>query len=263
VPLPEAWIDLHQLVAAVPRVPLELHLREAEVLELVQEVKRRLDDLFHPDGLADTAGADSGRGLPQLAAAEDAERRTGPRDVAADGVERVVAARDELLHHRRELLRAHVRVFRLLHRVAAEGLPAEALLEADRMLRLDEDREADLLRRGAGIVRRPRVARAGRVDAEGRGLLELGALALDSFEHVPGGERRQHRQVVEVLREDVERVVVRREHDDLAECADERDEACLLGAWIRREETLGVLGAEAEGARPVVESEHTDPGTPE
>ena len=137
------------------------------------------------------------------------------------------------------------------------------MLEADRVLRLDEDREADLLRRGAGIVRRPGVARAGRVDAEGCGLLELGALALDSFEHVPGGERREHRQVVEVLREDVERVIVRGEDDDLAECADERDEARLLGAWIRTEETLGVLGAEAEGARPVVESKDAHPGTPE
>ena len=92
------------------------------------------------DRLADATGPDARRRLPELSAGEDAERPPVARDVAADRVERVVAAGNELLHHGRELLRPRVGVFDLVERLAPEGLAAEAQLEADGMLRLDEHR---------------------------------------------------------------------------------------------------------------------------
>src|SRR5205823_2980485 len=194
---------------------------------------------------------------------EDAECAPVPVEVAPDGVEGVVATGDELLHHRRELLGVREGGRDVVERVAAERLPPKTVLEADRVLRLDEDRKADLLRGRTRLVRGRRVARVGSVDPELRGLLELRALALHSFEQVPRGERCEHRQVVEVLRKDVERVVVRREVDHLAERTYERHEACPIRAWIRTEEPLGVPRAEAEGARPVVDGEDADPGAPE
>ena len=124
VPLPETRVDLHQLEPAVARIALELHLRQAEVAERVQQAQRRVDGLLHPDGLADAARADAGRRLPQLAAGEDAERPAVAPQVAADGVERVVAAGNQLLHHRPELLRVACSASLDLHRASRSGTPA-------------------------------------------------------------------------------------------------------------------------------------------
>src|SRR5205085_7656687 len=89
VPLPEARVDLHQLVAAVARVALELDLGDAAEAEGGQEAQRVVDDLLHPDRLAHPARADAGGRLPQLAPAENAECAAVRVDVAADGVQRV------------------------------------------------------------------------------------------------------------------------------------------------------------------------------
>src|SRR3954447_373239 len=74
VPLPQAGVDLHQLEASISWVPFELHLRDAAVVERTQEAQRRIHDLLYPDRLADTARTDPGRRLPELAAAENAQR---------------------------------------------------------------------------------------------------------------------------------------------------------------------------------------------
>ncbi len=48
VPLVEARVDLHELVAPVARVALELDLREAVVAERAEEAEACVDDLLHP-----------------------------------------------------------------------------------------------------------------------------------------------------------------------------------------------------------------------
>ena len=155
VPLPQARVDLHQLELAVARIALELHLRQADVVERGEKPQRRVDGVLHPDGLADAAGADH-RAASAAASGRRRRRAAGrSRQVAADGVERVVAAGNELLHHRCELLGARVGVPDLVQRLAAERLPAEALLEADVVLRLDEHRQPDLLGGAARLVRAP------------------------------------------------------------------------------------------------------------
>jgi hypothetical protein len=57
----------------------------------------------------------------------------------------------------------------------------------------------------------------------------------------------------------VERVVVRRENDDLAKRTHEVDEAVLVLEGGRREEPFRVLRAETERTRTVVDGEDTNP----
>jgi hypothetical protein len=68
VPLPEPWVDLHQLELAVSCVALELDLGETEVAERCEQPKRRVHGVLHPDRLADTTRADAAGGLPELPA---------------------------------------------------------------------------------------------------------------------------------------------------------------------------------------------------
>src|SRR6185437_15305253 len=150
--------------------------------ERLEEPQRRVNRLLHPDGLAHAAGADTRRGLAQLPSREDAERDACSREVAADRVERVVSAGYQLLHHRSELLGARVGLRDLVDRRAAERLFTEPLFEADRMLGLDEHRQAELLGRVAGFLRRAGIVRAGYVDACERCGVELFALALHALE---------------------------------------------------------------------------------
>src|SRR5439155_23208692 len=192
VPLPEPRVDLHQLEATVARIAFELDLREAEVAKPLQEPERGVDRLLHPDGFADPAGTDAGRGLPQLPSREHTEWASFPGQVAADRVERVVAAGNELLQHQREVRRPFVGLRELHLVLATERLAPEALLEADGMLRLDQEREAQLLRRRARFLDRAGIGGAGNVDSGSLRLLELHALALHALENVPGGERREH-----------------------------------------------------------------------
>src|SRR5262245_1733975 len=150
VPLPEARVDRHQLEAAVADIALELDLRQAEVSELPQQREGGVDGLLHPDRLADTACADTARRLAKLASREDSQEPVVPRQVAPDGEQRAVATRNELLQHWAELLGSGVCSFDFGKRLAPEGLAAEALLEADRPLRLDQNRDAELLCGGSG-----------------------------------------------------------------------------------------------------------------
>src|SRR3954462_3801005 len=162
MPLPQPWVDLHQLEAAVAGIALELDLGQPEVAERLEEPQRSVDRLLHPNGLAHATSADARRSLTQLPSREDAERKTCRREVAADGVERVVSAGDQLLHHRSEFLGVRVGIRDLVERRAAKRLFAEALLEADRVLGLDEYRQAELLGCGAGLLRRAGGVRADR-----------------------------------------------------------------------------------------------------
>ena len=260
MPLPQARIDLHQLEATVALVPLELHLREAVVVERTEQAQRRVDDLLHPDRFADTARADSGGRLLQLPPAEDAERAPVPGQIAADAVEGAVSARDELLHHRLELLRACVGPLQLARRLAPERLPPETPLEADRVARLHERREAELLSGRPCLGRRAGMARLRDVES-GSGLpLELRALALNVHEPIP---RRKGSQqgFVEVPGERVQRRVVGREDGQgRAALPGKRphrlDEPGLVLHRIGDEDGLRIPRAEAERARPVVERKH-------
>jgi hypothetical protein len=68
------------------------------------------------------------------------------REIAADRVERVVGARDELLHHRRERLRVPVGALELRRACAAKGLPPKAPPEPAWLRRLHEQGVAELVR---------------------------------------------------------------------------------------------------------------------
>ena len=87
------------------------------------------------------------RGLAQLASAEDAQCAAFAAEVATDGVELLVATGNDLLQHR-GVGRGHlVGLVEPGHRVAAKDAPPGIdLAEGDRLRRLDEEREADLLR---------------------------------------------------------------------------------------------------------------------
>src|SRR5436305_1167054 len=123
-------VDLHQLEGTVARVALELPLREAVERERAQQLQALLDDLVHPERLADAAGADARRRLSQLAPTEEAERLAVGAQVRAERVELVVAARDQLLHERLVRLGLRVGLLGVRPGLAAEGLALEASLEA-------------------------------------------------------------------------------------------------------------------------------------
>ena len=183
---------------------------------------------------------------------------TCSREVAADGVERVVSAGDQLLHHRSEFFGARVGLRDLVERRAAKRLFAEALFEADRVLGLDEHRQAELLGCVAGLLRRAGVVRAGRVDACERCGVELFALALHALEQVPRGKGSKDLQVAEMLRDQVELAVVCRKDDDLAERTNRGDEPLRIRAGISAQKRLGVARAETERARTMVDGENAD-----
>ena len=185
VPLEEPRVDLHELVAAVARVTLELDLREPSVADGREQAQPRVHHLLHPQRLADATRAHEPRRLPELAAAEDAERRPSRVEVAAERVQRVVAPGNELLHHRLVLLRLRVGLLELGLGLAAEGLPLVAPLELDRVGRLHEHGEAELARESERLCRRARVAGLRHVDPRRLRGLELSTLVLDARELVP------------------------------------------------------------------------------
>ena len=182
-----------------------------------QKPQPGVDDFLHPDGFAGAAGADSGRDLLQLSPREEAERLTVGSEVAAEAVQLLVPAGNELLHHRPERLGVRVGALDLVGSLAAEGLLAEAALEAVRVLRLDENRQPELVGRGPCLRPAPRISRLGGVDACGGCGLELVALVLDRLERRPRGKGTEKaREPVAVSRERVQRRVVRREDDSRA-----------------------------------------------
>src|SRR4051812_11452737 len=229
MPLPQPRVDLHQPVSAVAGVALELDLREAGMAELAEEPQSLVDDLLDPDRFADTARSDPRRGLPELAAAEEAERLAVRREVAAERVELIVATGDQLLNEGLVLIGLHEGLLDLGAGLAAERLAAEAPLEALCRRRLHEHRIAELVRGRAG--RRP--PRHG--DPRRLRRLELAALGLDPRKHFPGRER-----VAEALaelrgpaRDCVQRLVMGREDGDrsvelVREPTEEGDERLLI-----------------------------------
>src|SRR6185295_18460934 len=122
--------------------------------------------------------ADAGRRLDQLPTAEEPERLERLAQIRAERVELVVAARDEVLHHRLPRLGLCVRLLDLARRVADDRLEAVLLPEADGLGRLEQDRVADFLRGRDRLRRSRRIARVRDVARR----LELHALALDALE---------------------------------------------------------------------------------
>src|SRR4029077_15362666 len=125
-------------------------------------------------------------GLAQLVSGEEPERLALAVEVAAERVHLLGAGRDQLLHHRLVRGRELVRVVELDRRLAAEELTLVAAPEADVRRRLDDQREADFVRRRARLLGRGRVEGARHRDARGLRGLELVALALDLLQHLPG-----------------------------------------------------------------------------
>ena len=233
--------------------------------ERLQEPQARVDDVLHPDGLADAARADLGRDLDQLPAGEEPERLAVCPEVAAEAVELVVPTRHQLLDHRPEGLCVGVRPLDLDRRLAAEGLSTELTLEADRVLRLDEHGEAQFLGCRARLGAARWIARLGHVDLRGDRRFELAALVLDRLEHVPGRERKQEaREAVPVARECVQGRVVGREDDGgRSGLLHSGHESVLVGGRVGRPDRRREARAEAEGTGPVIERQHGDPGPPE
>src|SRR5258705_4157918 len=112
------------------------------------------------------------------------------------------------------------------------------------MLGLDENGETDLLRccarLGGGLgVLRLRYVHAGR-----RSSVELGALALDLLEDVPVRKRGEYLEIAEVLRNQIQLLVMRRKDDDLAKRADRRDESSRVGVRVGTDEPFRVARSE-------------------
>ena len=263
MPLPEARVDLHELVAAVAVITLELHLREAVEAEGAEQSHRRRDRLVHPHGLPDATRSHAGRRLAQLPAAEQAQHNAVGGDVATDRVQLVIAAGDELLDHRRERLCIRVGAFELHYAVAAERLAAEAAFEAIRIGGLHQDGIADVCGRGPGFFDGGRVRGDGNVDAHLECPLELHALALDQREDVPGGEgvEKPVPQLVAELRQGVHRRIVcgedrGRQADRVAELAQKDAVRGDVGAGIGGGNGQCVARAEPQGARSVVDRDH-------
>ena len=152
-----------------------------------------------------------------------AQRLPSPFEVAAERVHLLRAARDQLLHHRLVRRRELVGALELGGRFTAEELALLAAAEADVRRRLDDERIADLLACGAGLLARAGMERARHCDADRLCGLELVALALDLLQHLPAREREaialaEH---AGVTRDRVQMLVVGRE--------DRQDVVGLLG----------------------------------
>ena len=126
------------------------------------------------------------------------------------------------------------------------------------MLRLDEHRQTDVLGGSTGFLGGARVVRPRHVDARGHGFVQLGALALHALEDVPARERSKHLELAEVLRDQIQLLVVGRKDDDLAERADRRDESRGVGMRIGTDKPLRVPRPEAERTWPVIDRQYAD-----
>ena len=215
MPLPQARIHLDQLVPPVAGIVLQLHLRDAVEPKRTQELQRIRRQLRQPAGLRDPRGPDLTRRLLQLPSGEHPELLAVGREIRADGPQRVVSARDPLLHERTEVPCVVEAALELARRGAAKRLDAEACTERGRVRRLHERREAERVGR---LVRGPRHR-----DADLGRDRELMSLVLDRPEHVPAGKRAGELQHVPRTGDRLEIVVVRREDDAVAERAQELD----------------------------------------
>ena len=143
VPLPEPRVDLHQLVAPVARIALELDLRDAVEAQRAQKAQAGVDDLLDPDRLADSTRPHHRWDLQDLPPREEPERLAVFPQVAAEAVQLVVATGDQLLDHRHEVLCVAVGAVDLGSGLSAKRLAVELPLEPHRMGRLDEDGVAE------------------------------------------------------------------------------------------------------------------------
>ena len=209
VPLPEPRVDLHQLEPPIALVEPELGLRDAVVAERLEQRERLLDGVVAPARLADPAGAEAPRHLRQLAPAEHAERPPLCARVGADGPERVVGARDHLLHERSRIAGLAPSRHELIEVRADEHRPAVAPLERDRVARLDQCWKGQLGGGLANLLLARRRERARRRDPDGLRDRVLVALPLQLLEHAPARARQAvARQPRRVPRDHRERHVV-------------------------------------------------------
>ena len=120
---------------------------------------------------------------------EEAERLSVAVQVAAEREQLLVAARDELLHHRLVRRRVVVGALELGGALAAEELAPVGPPEADVGRWLDEDGKAELLSCGERLLARTGVERARDRNSDRVRRLELVTLALDALEDIPARER--------------------------------------------------------------------------
>ena len=177
VPLPESRVQLHQPEGTVPGVPLELGLRDAVVADGREQAARELDGLVRPARLSNPTGAEAGRHLGELAAAErPRHRRPAAVREGADRPQGVVAAGHDLLQQ--QVVARGVPALpgreQLLGAVRLQHRPALAGLEGDADGRLDDGRIAQL--GGGALGRGPVVREPGRRHrhAGAAGRLDLG-----------------------------------------------------------------------------------------
>ena len=219
---------------------------------------------FDPDRLADSTRPHHRRDLQDLPPREEPERLAVFPEIAAEAVQLVVATGDQFLDHRREVLGVAVGAIDLGSGLHVERLAAELPLEPHRMGRLDQDGVAELLPRRTRFGRRLRIARLGNVDAGLSRRLELEALVLDPFEHVPRREgKAEPVEPVAIAGDCVERRVVSRQQDPRLLRGEDFDECLRLDGRVRGGNGLRVARAKPERAGSMVDREHRDPGAPE
>src|SRR5439155_25319011 len=138
---------LDQLVTTVARVPFQLDLRDAVKAQRSQERERVCGELRNPARLGDACSADLARRLAELTAREQTQFLAVRCDVRADSPERVVAARNPLLHERAEVTRVVEVPFELSRRRATKRLHTEVTAERRGLRRLDQHRKPECVRR--------------------------------------------------------------------------------------------------------------------
>ena len=270
VPLPEPRVDLHQLVPPVPRVALELDLRQPAKLERSQQTEARIHDLVHPECLTDPARPDEPGSLAELAPTEEAERPPGRVEVAAERVESIVTSGNQLLHHRLPRFGAGISVLELRSRLAPKALAPVTPLETDGIGGFDQYRIAELDGQRAGFVGRLGMASSRHVDPGGLGARKLHALVLDPGQGLPG-----RKWIAEAFAElgltagdSVQALVVggedrRGSTERVTKGCKHRDEAVFVRARIGSEDGMRVTGTEAESPAPVIDRQHRSLGSSE
>ena len=233
------------------------------VAELAEEAETRLGELGHPLAHGHAHVAEPRRVLAQLVAAELRQRPALRVQVRAERVQLLVAARHDVLQHQRAaVVDLGVDLAELAGGADLEHVPAEPGLERQRLDRLEDAREADLLHAALEVGRGVDEHRLGRVHAGAPGRLHLGALVVQPLHGLPARERDEVVRVEAVGvpgdRPDV--LVVRREEDALAreapaEVFEERDEGLLVLRRVRADHAGGKPGAQPDGARVRVQRE--------
>ena len=268
VPHPVARVDLHEAVAAVARVALELDLADAVVAELVQQAQACLGELGHPQAHGHAHVAEARGVLAQLVPGELRQRSRLGVQVRPQGVQLLVAAGHDVLQHQRAAV-AHLVVDaqQLVARGDLEHVPAKAGLEGQRLDGLEDAREADLVGAAREVVVAVDEHGLRRVHADAPRGLDLLALVVQTLHRLPAGERDEvpGLQALGVPGDGPDVLVVgREEHGALrqaaAELLEEGDEGLLVLARVGAHHPGGEPRVQAQGARVGVDGEQRHVG---